>query len=138
MTEAGWTRGKPSKEGVYWFRWTVNSNSLIVSVAKDDCDWRVLEMGHQYDGALAGYGDGEWLGPITPDSYKQGRVEGIKQGIEKLREREKFYTEQEAISEGRMRMTRGLQRNEASCCAHELERLIEQAAQDEKGVGDGN
>ncbi len=74
MTEAGWTREKPSKEGVYWFRWTVNSNSLIVSVAKDDCDWRVLEMGHQYDGTLAGYGDGEWLGPITPDSYQQGRV----------------------------------------------------------------
>ena len=77
MTEAGWTREKPSKEGVYWFRWTVNSNSLIVSVAKDDCDWRVLEMGHQYDGALAGYGDGEWLGPITPDSYQQGRVAAL-------------------------------------------------------------
>ena len=82
MTEAGWTRGKPSKEGVYWFRWTVNSNSLIVSVAKDDCDWRVLEMGHQYDGALAGYGDGEWLGPITPDSYQQGRVAGLAKAVE--------------------------------------------------------
>ena len=74
MTEAGWTREKPSKEGVYWFRWTENSNPLILSVAKDDCDWRVLEMGNQYDGALAGYSGGEFLGPITPDSYQQGRV----------------------------------------------------------------
>ena len=78
MTEAGWTREKPSKEGVYWFRWTENSNPLILSVAKDDCAWRVLEMGNQYDGALAGYSDGEWLGPITPDSYQQGRVAGLR------------------------------------------------------------
>ena len=69
------------------------------------------------------------------DAYQKGRVAGIKQGIEKLREREKFYTEQEAISEGQMRLARGLQRNESSCCIHELEQLA-QAAQDEKGVGD--
>ena len=42
----------------------------------------------------------------------------------------------EAIIEGQMRLARGLQRNESSCCIHELEQLA-QAAQDEKGVGDG-
>lgn len=69
-------------------------------------------------------------------AFARGRVEAFKQGIEKLREREKFYTEQEAISEGQMRLTRGLQRNESSGCIHELEKLA-QAAQDEKEVGDG-
>ena len=75
------------------------------------------------------------LQAVRDDSYQQGMAAAFKQGIEKLREREKFYTEQEAISEGQMRLTRGLQRNESSCCIHELEKLA-QAAQDEKGVGD--
>ena len=68
-TPAGqrWTREKPSREGVYWFRWSGNSSPLIVSVAKDDCDWRVLEMGNEYDGALGGYSNGEWQGPIFPN-----------------------------------------------------------------------
>ena len=82
MIEAGWTSQRPNREGVYWFRWSVSSRPLIVSVAKDDCAWRVLEMGNQYDGSLAGYSDGEWLGPITPDSYQQGRVDqSIKEEV---------------------------------------------------------
>ena len=72
---------------------------------------------------------------VAQEAYQQGMAAAFKQGIEKLREREKFYTEQEAISEGQMRLTRGLQRNESSGCIHELEQLA-QAAQDEKGVGD--
>lgn len=123
MTEAGWTREKPSKEGVYWFRWAVNSNSLIVSVAKDDCDWRVLEMGHQYDGALAGYGDGEWLGPITPDSFQQGRVAGLREAKENLERLE-------------YRDTR-LQTDVEDFYAW-IDDQLAQAAQQEKGGGDGN
>lgn len=71
------------------------------------------------------------------DSYQRGRVEGIQQGIDKLREREKFYTEQEAISQGQMRLTRGLQRNESSGCIRELEKLA-QHAQEGEGRGDMN
>lgn len=132
MTEAGWTREKPSKEGVYWFRWTVNSNSLIVSVAKDDCDWRVLEMGHQYDGALAGYGDGEWLGPITPDSFQQGRVAGLREASRKA---------SDAVP-----LLFGTHPNFANYIADALMDFsdilnedadkLAQAAQDEKGVGE--
>ena len=115
MTEAGWTSEKPSKEGVYWFRWTENSNPLILSVAKDDCDWRVLEMGNQYDGALAGYSGGEFLGPITPDSYQKGRVAGLVKAVEII----KANTDVKK--------------------AIEIIRLhsLAQQAQDEKGVGDG-
>ena len=74
MTEAGWTREKPSKEGVYWFRWGKDRDSIIVLVLIEYGDWRVMEMGHQHGGALAGYVTGEFLGPITPDSYQQGWV----------------------------------------------------------------
>ena len=119
MTEAGWTR-EPD--------FTEVARKLVLKINEIQPDqW------DQYDDK-----DQARIMAALKASYRQGRVAGIKQGIEKLREREKFYTEQEAISEGRMRMTRGLQRNEASCCAHELERLIAQAAQDEKEVGDAN
>ena len=131
MTEAGWTREKPTAAGWYWYR-SINDEQTESVV------WVAPNMGvfSAFYHSRVEHLDGEWLGPISPDSYRQGRVAGIKQGIEKLREREKFYTEQEAISEGQMRLTRGLQRNESSGCIHELEKLAQQA-QDEKEVGDG-
>ena len=136
MTEAGWTRATDvTQPGWYWLR-RVGSLAVVEVIAVPGYEpkhWIVEGVNLRWS---LGNMDGEFLGPITPDSYQQGRVAGIKQGIEKLREREKFYTEQEAISEGQMRLARGLQRNESSCCIHELEQLA-QAAQDEKGVGDG-
>ena len=136
MTEAGWTRATDvNQAGWYWLR-RVGSLAVVEVIAVPGYEpkhWIVEGVNLRWS---LGNMDGEFLGPITPDSYQQGRVAGIKQGIEKLREREKFYTEQEAISEGQMRLTRGLQRNESSCCIHELEKLA-QAAQDEKEVGDG-
>ena len=135
MTEAGWTRATDvTQPGWYWLR-RVGSLAVVEVIAVPGYEpkhWIVEGVNLRWS---LGNMDGEFLGPITPDSYQQGRVAGIKQGIEKLREREKFYTEQEAISEGQMRLTRGLQRNESSCCIHELEKLA-QAAQAEKGVGD--
>lgn len=124
MTEAGWTSQRPNREGVYWFRWSVSSRPLIVSVAKDDCAWRVLEMGNQYDGALAGYSDGEWLGPITPDSYQQGRVAGLMEAQDEVWEHGcATYAE---CCDCKGHIVKG------------IERLIvdAQQAQDEKGVGD--
>ena len=116
MTEAGWTRERPTKEGVYWFRWGKDRDAIIVLVLIEYGDWRVMEMGHQHSGALAGYGDGEWLGPITPNSYQQGRVAGLREAHVFAMEAGAFYT------------------------AHRISALIDKAqqAQDEKGVGDGN
>ena len=136
MTEAGWTQEPPKLPGWYWWR---HSHLARVHITRVNDRLEVVALNELFnvsDSDHVDECDGQWLGPITPDSYQQGRVAGIKQGIEKLREREKFYTEQEAISEGQMRLTRGLQRNESSCCIHELEKLA-QAAQDEKGGGDG-
>ena len=84
MTEAGWTRKRPTKEGVYWFRWGKDRDAIIVLVLIEYGDWRVMEMGHQHSGALAGYVTGEFLGPITPDSYQQGRVEGLRECLDML------------------------------------------------------
>ena len=135
MTEAGWTREKPTVAGWYWWRRDQHALPGVAIVCSDLSGYYMNRTGHNSTFDHVDDVIGEWLGPITPDSYQQGMAAAFKQGIEKLREREKFYTEQEAISEGQMRLTRGLQRNESSCCIHELEKLA-QAAQDEKGVGD--
>ena len=84
MTEAGWTRERPTKEGVYWFRWGKDRDAIIVLVLIEYGDWRVMEMGHQHSGALAGYVTGEFLGPITPDSYQRGRVDSLEKQVEEL------------------------------------------------------
>ena len=136
MTEAGWTRPKEvNQAGWYWLR-RVGSLAVVEVIAVPGYEpkhWIVEGANLRWS---LGNMDGEFLGPITPTDRQQGRVAAFKESIEKLREREKFYSEQEAISEGQMRLTRGLQRNESSGCIHELEQLA-QAVQDEKGVGDG-
>ena len=105
-------------------RWkAVSANAAYSTAATDACR------------ALGIIDPAKELPALAGSQRQQGRVAAFKESIEKLREREKFYTEQEAISEGQMRLTRGLQRNESSGCIHELEQLA-QAAQDEKGVGD--
>ena len=135
MTEAGWTREKPTVAGWYWWR-SLNGmiGPEIIQIDNTngpDTDLEVIgPFGETpLDEWIAESEDepGEWQGPLSPDSFQQGWVAGLKQGIEKLREREKFYTEQEAISEGQMRLTRGLQRNESSCCIHELEKPAQPA-----------
>lgn len=62
-----WTRERPTKPGVYWFRWDKDRDAIIVVVLIEDCDWRVLEMGNEYSGAFAGYASGEWQGPLSPN-----------------------------------------------------------------------
>ena len=136
MTEAGWTREKPSKEGVYWFRWTENSNPLILSVAKDDCDWRVLEMGNQYDGALAGYSGGEFLGPITPDSYQRGRVAGLWEAVPLACKYCNDRTKWTPMSNSGYHVCNMPEPGFVRCQAIKIHAALAQQAQGEKGVGD--
>ena len=122
MTEAGWTRKRPTKEGVYWFRWGKDRDAIIVLVLIEYGDWRVMEMGHQHSGALAGYVTGEFLGPITPDSYQQGWVAGLQ-----------FAAKQAGI--GAQLWEAGMKDREAAALLEFQGWLLKQA-QDEKGVGD--
>ena len=85
MTEAGWTRERPSKEGWYWFRNNENCESVVQVYQHVDEGWFLSgpeiehctfdEIEHDEDDEPT---DCEWLGPITPDSYQQGRVEGAR------------------------------------------------------------
>ena len=81
MTEAGWTRNAPTKEGWYWWRNLLTDNAPEVWAIVDHGDG--LEVIGPFDETaldewVSDMG-GEWLGPITPDSYQQGRVEGLRE-----------------------------------------------------------
>ena len=132
MTEAGWTREKPSKEGVYWFRWGKDRDAIIVLVLIEYGDWRVMEMGHQHSGALAGYVTGEFFGPITPDSFQQGRVASCEWKYDDM---DDYY---ETACKNAYCLADGtLKDNEHKYCPYcgGLIQLAQQA-QDKKGVGE--
>ena len=74
MTEAGWTREKPTAAGWYWYR-SINDEQTESVV------WVAPNMGvfSAFYHSRVEHLDGEWLGPISPDSYQQGRVEGLRE-----------------------------------------------------------
>ena len=90
MTEAGWTADKPNASGWYWNR--INGTVGIALIMRRDCQlyaWlRFKDAWLSREGWLD-YIHGEWLGPITPDSYQQGRVAGIMEA-----EREMYRLEE--------------------------------------------
>lgn len=55
--------------------------------------------------------------------YQVVRQEALREAVECIKQREQYYEKKEAESEGAMRMTRGLQRNEASGCIDAIDRL---------------
>ena len=74
MTEAGWTREKPTAAGFWWWRQSDRVKySYIVEV---DSEMNVWFHGKE-DESRVDYLTGEWLGPLTPDSYHQGKVAGL-------------------------------------------------------------
>ena len=83
MTEAGWTREKPTKEGWYWWRFdNTSSVSMVhIMVCSDGSLAEVSNNGHML--LAAGFG-GLWLGPITPTDRQQGRVDSLEQKVEEL------------------------------------------------------
>ncbi len=77
MTEAGWTRGRPTKPGWYWWRdCDCPSDPIIVRVVHDGYGLIVYGL-EEYSRRLYET-RGEWLGPLSPDSYQQGRVAGAR------------------------------------------------------------
>lgn len=131
MTEAGWTREKPTAAGWYWNR--INGTVGMALIMRRDCQlyaWlRFKDAWLSREGWLD-YIHGEWLGPITPDSYQQGRVEGLREAAIICRERGKPHDIQWWMTASKKEVSA----QTAIDCAE----LIEQAAQEGKGVGDGN
>lgn len=85
MTEAGWTREKPTVAGWYWWR-SLNGmiGPEIIQIDNTngpDTDLEVIgPFGETpLDEWIAESEDepGEWQGPLSPDSYQQGRVASL-------------------------------------------------------------
>ena len=120
MTEAGWT-AEPKEEGWHWWRKPSDGLTIpyVVKVQKASSGWFVL---WQHDWNYAEVLGGEFLGPLSPTDRQQGRVEGLREAVQIGNEQSPHHLEC-ALKWARKCEQRA---NE-----------IEQAAQDEKGVGDG-
>ena len=81
MTEAGWTREKPTKNGWYWWRFDASMSATIVRIMVCG-DGSLAEMSHNGHLLLAANFGGEFLGPLSPTDRQQGRVAGLRQAGE--------------------------------------------------------
>ena len=86
MTEAGWTRATDvTQPGWYWLR-RVGSLTVVQVIAVPGYEpkhWIVEGANLRWS---LGNMDGEFLGPITPDSYQQGRVAGLWEAVDIMRQ----------------------------------------------------
>ena len=133
MTEAGWTSNAPTKEGWYWWRNLLTDNAPEVWAIVDHGDG--LEVIGPFDETaldewVSDMG-GEWLGPITPDSYQQGWVAclgDVKRYVERqIKIGEDFIGGPDPNIQRRVALDEVIE-----YCDRQLAQ-----AQDEKGVGDG-
>ena len=77
MTEAGWTSNAPTKEGWYWWRRTENDNPVVVWVNTFHPDKQLRAEMISGRRELLTHFSGLFKGPISPDSYQQGRVAAL-------------------------------------------------------------
>lgn len=129
MTEAGWTRKKPTAAGFYWFKYDF---TYIVEIVDVDGKLEVWFHGNEMQSPIT-YLDGEWLGPISPDDRQQGRVEGLREAAKTVRDRAELLKPSLGLW---LNMVNKHKSDEADELAYTIEQLAQQA-QDEKGVWDG-
>ena len=77
MTEAGWTSNAPTKEGWYWWQRTENDNPVVVWVNTFHPDKQLRAEMISGRRELLTHFSGLFKGPISPDSYQQGRVAAL-------------------------------------------------------------
>lgn len=143
MTEAGWTRGKDVKvEGWYW--WEVEEEtglSLKVVQVEKGFTWIEIENEGRDVLYVVGYGGllenkpGRFKGPITPDSYQQGRVAGLREAAEMV-EDDCYIEGGELLPDYEHRCKHNVNQKELAGKIRFRAKLAQQAAQDEKGVGE--
>jgi len=81
MTDAGWTREKPKVAGWYWWRFRDGKDPVAMKIGDDHiAKTNLFTMGTSV--LLIDELPGEWLGPISPDTYHQGRVAGELFGLQ--------------------------------------------------------
>ena len=127
MTEAGWTRATDvNQPGWYWLR-RVGAMTVVEVIAVPGYEpkyWIVEGVNLRWS---LGNMDGEFLGPISPDSYQQGRVEGLREYREVVA-RELQLDHSNHPTRFKASIIEALDKADFE--------VSKQAAQDEKGVGD--
>ena len=127
MTEAGWTRATDvNQPGWYWLR-RVGAMTVVEVIAVPGYEpkyWIVEGVNLRWS---LGNMDGEFLGPISPDSYQQGRVEGLREYREVVA-RELQLDHSNHPTRFKASIIEALDKADFE--------VSKQAAQDEKGVGE--
>ena len=135
MTEAGWTRATDvTQPGWYWLR-RVGSLTVVQVIAVPGYEpkhWIVEGVNLRWS---LGNMDGEFLGPITPDSYQQGRVEGLREAAGMVDD-DCYIDGGELLPDFEHRCKHNVNQKELAGKIRFRANALAQAAQDEKGVGD--
>lgn len=77
MTDVGWAATKPTEAGWYWWRFREGKDPVVMKIGDDHtAKTNVFTIGTSV--LLIDELPGEWLGPISPSTYHQGRVAGLK------------------------------------------------------------
>ena len=130
-TEAGWTSNAPTKEGWYWWQRTENDNPVVVWVNTFHPDKQLRAEMISGRRELLTHFTGLFNGPITPDSYQQGRVDclgDVKRYVERqIKMGEDFIGGPDPNIQRRVALDEVIEY---------CDRQLAQQAQDEKGVGE--
>ena len=132
MTEAGWTSNRPKVAGWYWFRVAEIATPKPLYVDYGFVNGKQVWYAEGCAGYIHDWPHGEWLGPITPDSYQQGRVASCEWTYDEM---DDYY---ETACKNAYCLADGtLKDNDHKYCPYcgGLIQLAQQA-QDEKGGGD--
>lgn len=138
MTEAGWTREKPTVAGWYWWRRDQHALPGVAIVCSDLSGYYMNRTG--YNSTFDHVDDviGEWLGPLTPDSYQQGRVAGLREAVPLACKYCNDRTKWTPMSNSGYHVCNMPEPGFVRCQAIKIHAALAQQAQGEKGVGDGN
>ena len=138
MSNPTWTRERPIVAGWYWYKegkeiavLTFVSRGLEMAFSMP----LTINARHSYPNwsvRTLAYMVGEWLGPIPPDSYQQGRVAclgDVKRYVERqIKIGEDFIGGPDPNIQRRVALDEVIEY---------CDRQLAQQAQEEKGVGDG-
>ena len=130
-----WTSEKPTAAGWYWIRAPKHGwRDCVLWVDQDD-DGFYIDVG-DCDTEYVTDIDAEWLGPITPDSYQQGRVAGLREAAGAICMYCNDPRNWAPMSNSGYHVCNTPGPNHVRCQATLIHELLAQQAKDEKGVGE--
>ena len=132
MTEAGWTREKPTVAGFWW--WRQHDRVKHPYIVEVDSEMNVWFHGKEEESRVD-YLTGEWLGPLSPDDKAQGRVEGLREAAGMVDD-DCYIDGGELLPDFEHRCKHNVNQKELAGKIRFRANALAQAAQDEKGVGD--